>query len=529
MRLFALSCLAFTSLAMPAQAADWYEAETAHFIIKSEDDPEEVREFAEKVERFDRGLRFLQNLPEDHVVESRANKPVIYRFGDYKDMAKMAGSPGSGIGGFFISRAGKSVAFAPVEGDSIRDYRNQRTRGTTRDTDNPDTVLFHEYTHYFMFQNAPAAYPRWYSEGYAEMLSTMRFYDDGSFHIGDVPQDRAYQIKRMSQSRLTEMLDSDHKVNGIDYIQHYGTGWLLAHYLSFDPQREAKLRELLIAIGNGEDSLTAAQRIFGDLDDMQRELLRYKNGDLPGYDVRPNVLDEPEVTLRPLTDAEEAMLDEEMALYSVLTREKAPALAADLRSELQRYPDHAQGWAMLAQAEIEAQNYAAAAEAAAKAVEIDEDNLDGWNARAEAALAMAKDDPAYFQTARGYLAQTRRVDMEDPRPLIAYYRSFYDANPAEGLPEDALIALEQAYDTAGSDVEYRMMLGRQLVLEDRFTEANVVMRPVLFSGHSFEGEGRKEDDFTPKRLFDAVDGEDRDRAVALIDKALKQMSGDEDA
>jgi len=512
MRLFIAALLA-TLLAIPAHAQDWWEAETAHFIIKSRDNEEEVREFAERVERFDRGMRFLQGMPQDHVEQSRANKPIIYRFGDYADMSRMAGAPGSGIAGFFISRAGHSVSFVPVEG-----RRRISNRARRQAEGNPDEVLFHEYTHYFMLQNVPATYPRWYSEGYAEMVSTMRFYSDGSFHIGDVPQDRAYQVKRMAQSRLNEMLDSDHTLSGRDAIQSYGTGWLLSHYLNFDIEREAKLREYLTALGNGEDSLETARRIFGDLGDLERELFRYKNGDFPGYNVRPDILTAPEVSLRPLEGAEAELIRQEMELWRGVTASQAESVARRLRSAVTEYPDSSYAFMLLAEAEHDSKNYEAAAAAAERAVELDPANQHALLYRGIIATKMAEDNADYYPTARQYLAAARSNDMEDPRPLIAYYDSYFQETDGVGMPEHAIIALEEAYDRAGSDHEYRLKLGRLLVFEERYDEAQVVLRPALFSGHSFED--IDEDEFTPNRLFDAIEEGNRDRALELIDKAL---------
>ncbi|TIX51852.1 tetratricopeptide repeat protein [Alteraurantiacibacter aquimixticola] len=511
---FLVAAVAALMLALPAQAQDWWYAETAHFIIKSRSSKDDTLEFAAKVERFDRGMRFLQGLPEDHVEESHANKPIIYRLRDPRTISRLAGAGGGGVLGFFIPRAGHSVGFAPV-----RQSRSNNSRARRDRTSDPNETLFHEYTHYFMMQNVPATYPRWYSEGYAEMMSTMRFHDDGSFHIGDPPQDRYHQVMEMSQSRLNEMLDNDHEVNFVDYIQHYGTGWLLTHYLSFDVEREAKLREFLFALGNGEDSLTAAERIFGDLNELQREILRYRRDDFPGYNVRPNLLAEPEVSIRPIEGAEDAAIQEEMELWIGVSEDEAAGVAAKLRAVVAEYPDSAHAYMLLAEAEHDAGKLQAAQEAAARAVELDPENQHAWLYRGRIALKMAEDDPAQYEVARDHIASARTIDLDDPRPLIDYYESYYEESGGQDIPEHAIIALEQAYDTAGSDTRYRLLLGRQLVNESRFQEATVVMLPALFSGHSFDNVD--EDDFTPNRLFTALEAQDRTRALELINKVLE--------
>ncbi|MEO5705903.1 MAG: hypothetical protein ABIT10_05320 [Alteraurantiacibacter sp.] len=518
MRLLTAALAAMAGLLLlsgPVQAQDWHRAETAHFIVKSRDSAEATRAFAATMELYDRNLRFLMGLPEDHVEASKSNKPVIYRFGDNIDISRTYDRGDAGLAGFFIGRAGASVAFAPA-----RYTRSNSTGQRTDRTQSIEQVLLHEYTHYFMLMNYPAAYPRWYSEGYAEMMSTMRFLPDGRFHLGDPPQARGWIIADMPLSRLDEMLDDDRQLTGYAAFQHYASGWLFAHYLSFNPDREAKLREFLAALGQGEDSLTAARRIFGDLDAMQRELVRYRRGPFPGYDVRPNVTTPVQVTVTPMSPEEEALVVSEYTLAAGVTPDEARDVARRLRTLVQTYPDS--GWAhtLLAEAEHDSKNYPAGEAAAARAVELDPTNIRAWVYRAYNAIEMGKTDPAQFDLARAHLQRARRLDAEDPRPLIAYYRSYYEQTGGANIPEQAIVALEQAMDESGNDFEFRILLGRQLAMEERFAEARTVLLPSLYGGHAFE-QPDEEDEFTPERLFAALDAQDRTRALEMLNKLLE--------
>lgn len=522
-----LICAALAALASvmafvaPARAQEWHQAETAHFIVKSRDSEDATRHFAELMERYDRGLRFLAGLPEDHEETSVANKPVIYRFGDYTDMSRLYGNASAGVGGFFIPRAGASVGYAPSRRQRSNNSRERRDR-----TDSIEQVLLHEYTHYFMMQNYPAAYPRWYSEGYAEMVSTIRFNEDGSFHLGDPPQSRGAIISSRPLSDLDEMLDDDYVATGYDQYQHYVTGWLFAHYLNFNPQREAKLREYLVAIGQGEDSLTAARRIFGDLDAIQRELVGYRRGPFPGYDVRPHEMGVPAVTVTPITGVEAELIDAEYTLWRGVNKEQATTFANRLRTAAAQHPDSAYVHMLLAEAEHDAENYAAGLAAATRATELDPGNVRAWLYRAYNAIELGETDPAQFAEARRSLAQARQVDPEDPRPLIAFYQSYYKEKDGVDLPEQAIAALEGAYDEAGSDVFYRLLLGRQLLVDNRLREARVVLMPGLYSGHAYETD--EEDEFTPQRLFDLIDAGNREGALEMLGKLLDEDEGEDD-
>ena len=54
-----------TLLVTPAAAnAEWHKAVTDHFVIYAEGDEKSLRDYAERLERFDSGARRLRNLPQ---------------------------------------------------------------------------------------------------------------------------------------------------------------------------------------------------------------------------------------------------------------------------------------------------------------------------------------------------------------------------------------------------------------------------------------------------------------------------------
>lgn len=500
-------------IAVPAQAQDWWVAETDHFIVKSRDTEANTRKFASQLERFDGAMRTLQNLPADAELPE-AIKLTVYRFGDAGEIGAQLGDPG--VAGFFISQAGNSVAFVPA-----RESRNAssmfRGRRSVNDLDQ-GSVLQHEYTHYFMYQHFPAAYPTWYSEGYAETMATIRFNDDGSFHVGDPPQYRAYQVLQMRQFPLEEMLDSKHEIDGYDYMQFYGTGWLLSHYLNFEPGRFAKLNEYLRALGQGEDSLKAAERIFGDLDKMQDDLLDYRNGPFPGYDVKPADYREPTVATRPMTAAEQALLREEMRLNRGVNDKEAQDVVADARRKIKGYENDYGALAILARAEARAENFAEAERLALQLIEKDPQRADAWLVRSDAAIEQIEKDKSQAAKARQYATKAAALDRADPRPLINYYYSYVEAG--EQPPEAAVVALESAFDTSASDPGYRLLLTRQLASEGRMKDARTVLAPIAFSGHSYEIEDEHKDDPTLDKVLALVDSGDGPGTVSMIDALI---------
>lgn len=517
-----IAALFLLLVAAPAAAQEWFEAETNNFIIRSRDSEAATRQFAIELERFDMALRTLQNMPIGQAQQSRATKLTVYRFGDQGDIALIAGAPGSGIAGFYIAEAGDSVAFAPAreENDSKSRGLEMRRREELTRLD-ARSVLKHEYVHYFMMQHFPAAYPRWYVEGYAELLATLRLNPDGSFHVGDAPQYRAYQVLQMSQFPLEEMLDAKHKLSGKDAYQHYATGWLLSHYLNFDTERRNELTQYLSAIGQGEDSLVAARRIFGDLRAIDRELQRYRRGNLPGIDVKPAGYQEPAVTLRPMTAVEMALIREEMRLRRGVPKKERADIASDVRRKAEPFGDDPHALGILARAELEARDFPAADAAAERLVQRTPDSILGWLVRSRAAAEQASTDPAQAQKARDFAVRAAALDGADPRPKLGYYYSYVKAG--QEPPELAIIALEQAFATAGSDTGYRILLARQLLVENRLADARTVLLPIAFRGHNQGEDEDAEDDGKPSvdKLMQLVNKADRDGALAMIDRLLE--------
>ena len=526
----AVPCLATLALATPAVARDWFVAETNNFIVKSEDDEEGTREFAMELERFDMALRTLQSLPIGEEQPTRATKLTVYRFGDIGDIGRMAGS--NGVAGFYIPRAGDSVAFTPAREERRRSMSVTDPDRRRRDIQRLDavSVLQHEYVHYFMMQHFPAAYPAWYVEGYAELLATMRFNDDGSFHVGDPPQYRAYQIFQMRQFPLEDMLDAKHELGRREAYQFYGTGWLLAHYLNFNKQ--AELNEYLTAIGQGEDSLEAARRIFGDLDAIDRELRSYRSGSFPGYDVRPQNYVEPQVTLRATSDIEEDLIDYEMRLRRGVGEDEAKSIASSISSAIGGSSSDLYALGLLARAQMAADDYDAAEVTARRMLELDPDSIEGNLAMSYVAIERIEDDPNWADTAREAALAAASLDLADPRARIAYYYSYLEERVEP--PENAIIALEGAYDHAGSDPAYRIFLARQLIAENRLDTAETVLMPIAFRGHNQgdDEEEEDEDNNDPPSLLDILDAikaDDRDTALAQMDELIHWEEEDEDA
>lgn len=514
--------LAMLLVLVPAAArAEWWRAETDHFIIYSEDKKASTEAFAVELERFDNALRMLQNLPlRPEKPMSRANKVTIFRTGTPRDMALLAGLPGSGVAGFYIPRAGAAVAFTPVRSEG-RDSRSVMAMERDPRTElDPRTILQHEYVHHFMLQTFPATYPDWYIEAFAELYGTIVLNPDGSFKVGSPPQYRAAQIFELPDVPLRDLFDQNHKRDGLDRYQFYGYGWLLAHYLSFEPKRKGQLRAYLKALGEGQDGLTAARNAFGDLGRLAKEVNAYRSANFPGFAVKPDNYVPPKVEVRALGEAESAVMGEYMRLRRGVTRKQARGIADEIAPKARRYPDNLFVQLAATEAFLDARRFDEADSAADRALAIDPDSTEALIFKGMIAIERGKaGDKARFAAARPPLAKATRLDPEDPRPFILYYQSFNKAG--EKVPDAAVAGLEQVFTQAGSDDQYRLLLARQLLIENEGEAAHAVLAPIAYSFHG----NQKDNKVRP--VIDLIKEGKVPEARAKLEEMFKKAEEDE--
>lgn len=528
MRFQLLTAVALVALASPAQA-EWWEARTDHFIVYSESSAANAKEFAEKMERLDMSLRSLQNVKFGPAT-SDSRKLTVYRFGEIDDIGRLAGS--SMVAGFYIPNLNGSVSFTPAKSDSKSTGELLGSRGWSSKTNlDPQQVLFHEYTHHFMFQHFTAAYPSWYVEGFAETAATIELRPDGTFHLGNPPQYRSDALFgdyiNVSAERL---LASTNKPTGEDQYGWYTIGWLLNHYLTFEPSRQGQLKQYLRAVNGGTKPGDAARQAFGDLGKLNREITKYKSGRLPGIDVKIANYSPPKVEMRKLAPDEEAIMKVRMRSKRGVDRKLAPGVARDARSVAGRYPNSYLVQLTLAEAELDLADFEPAslalAEAAAdRTLSIKPDSVDGMMFKGRVLLERGKTDKDQLAEARKWFAKAYDEDPEHPAPLYYNYLTYYEAGGA--IPESALIGLEKAYDYALYDPQIKIVLARQLLAEKKGQLARSILMPYAIAPHESEG-AKKMREVVDLIEANKVDEAYKKLASEMAEAERKRKSGEDD-
>lgn len=497
----ALAALITLAMAPAAQAADWFRAETEHFIVYAEDSESATREFAQDLERLDEVLRILTGVGQDEDDLPPSAKVTVFRFGETSDMSALAaGNRNTGIGGFFIGRASGSVAFVPRR----RNIRRSRSARDEVDDDvflEPQAVLAHEYVHYFMFQHRDAPYPLWYSEGFAELFSNLQFEDD-YFIIGEVPPWRSISLSTISID-LEDTFDPPARGTRETVGRTYAHGWLIASHLNLNSERRGQMTEYMAAIAQGATPMEAAERAFGDLEVLRRELEEFRQGRARILRVPYAVEADPAVEIHQLAEDEAARMDIMIRSKRGVDEDQAQRLVGEARSLVADYPQSPAVLLAATEAEFDARNYDEAEALAAQVMEMQPDNTDAAIFYAGVPMRRSFEDPTQLAEARRRFAAANRMETDHAYPLFGYYLTFLfdpEYEDADDIPVTAKQALEAAFAYAPFDDSVRQTLVHMLLSEGRPDEARVVGASYLLGNSGYACMLRKKFD-----EFDAGD------------------------
>lgn len=464
-------------LAPVAAQAKWREASSKHFVIYSEEKPESLRAFAERLERFDGAMRFLRQLPDPDLGPN--NRVTVYVVSNLQTVQRLAapGGGGSGIAGFYVPRAGGSIAIIP-----------RRGLGSGRYDMDAETVLLHEYAHHFLYANYALAYPMWFSEGYAEFHSTARFEEDGSVDLGVPAAHRFYSLvmgDNLPVDRMMAMGSENRSSATTEAL--YARGWLLTHYLMFEPSRRGQLDTYLRALNAGKASPEAAVEAFGDLKKLNKDLANYQARKKMNYlKVAKAAVRVGEIALRELSAGEDAVMDLKIRSRRGVTEEEAKTLIGPMRRAAGPFPNDAAVQATLAEAEYDAGNLAEAEAAADRAIAANPQAVAGHLYKARVLLARAEKDggEARWGEARRALLAANRIDPNHPEPLILFYNSFDMAGRTPTA--NAVSGLNRAFDLAPQDRGLRMLTARQYLVDGKGELARRALAPIAFDPHAGE-------------------------------------------
>jgi hypothetical protein len=257
-----LLCLLFTiALTTAARAAEpeWLKLQAPSFGVISQLGEDATRRWAVEFDQFISATETL------YAVEGLALPPLtIVLFRQSKDFAPYRLQTESGqaqVAGFFGRMGDWSVIGLSGGG------RDTTTR----------PLIYHEAVHWFASAN-PTELPLWFSEGFAEVLSTFRVVD-GKGRWGEAIESNVNYLANYGLLPIEDVLraSQDEALHGHGMNKYYPQSWAFVHYLMFGNQgvQRPKLAELLRQ-QRETDLDTAFNAAFGkSYDDFTAELRRY--------------------------------------------------------------------------------------------------------------------------------------------------------------------------------------------------------------------------------------------------------------
>ena len=458
----------------PAAAA-WHRASSAHFVIYADESPDKLREFATRLEKFDKAVRQVRTMNDPPMGDgNRLTVFVVPTVADVQKLAAHRTNMTPNLAGFYQGRAEGSIAIVPKRSNDTKmgDFADQET-------------FFHEYAHHLMFYDLRVATPLWYSEGFAEFMSTASFGKDGSVTLGKPALGRAYMVDDKSTFPLERMLASKYeKLTANEWGALYARGWILTHYLTFEASRKGQIERYLQDVSEGKDALQAAQAAFGDFKVLDRNLHGYVGRSrISVVKVAGQALPVGPVAVEPLSRGASEIMPVRIRLKVGVPDSQKPALAQEIRAIAAKHPADPLAQVTLAEAEHGAGQYVAAEAAADRALAADPRLIEAMIFKGRAIMERAGlgEKGAEFAAARNWFMKANKLDPEDPEPLMLFHEAQIRDN---GRPTaNAVAALHYASDLAPQDLGLRAQSAYQYLRDGKLAEARRALAPIAFDPH----------------------------------------------
>ena len=471
-----ISALAGSALAWSTAAhADWMEASSPHFVVYADTSEREITRFAEDLELYHHAMEAITGL--ELPDPSPSNRLTVFVVASEYRVQKLFGRGGAYVGGFYVPRAGDSIAIIPA----VHAIDGQQSYSMI--------ALLHEYAHHFLISNSDLPPPHWMAEGAAEFFASAEFPSEGGIKIGMPANQRAGELFYAKDVPVEKLLTPGVYANGASkgFDSFYGKSWLLYHYLAIGGRRPGQLKTYVSLLGKGEDSLQAGRDAFGDLRALDKELDKYlMQKTMNAFVFAPGKLPAGHVAVRALGDGEAEIMPDVIQTRRGVNQELAKAVLEDVHKIAARYPSDPAVLTELAEAECDAGNFDASAAAADAALALDPKRLRAYYQKGRALFAAAEKAPetgkaAAFRNAVQPFLALNRLENDNPLPLIYYFRSFVERNAKPS--NDAVLGLTRAAELAPYDLELRLNLAEYQIGAADYADARGNLVPIAYEPH----------------------------------------------
>lgn len=504
-------------LASPAVAhAEWIRAESTNFIAYSEGDAEDLRARVVDLEKFGQVLQSITGArrPKDVPV-----KITVYFVRTVQDVAESLPYPAYGVAGYYnTTMRGPFTVMPRIDAEQSAGARYRMAGLSAK------TVLQHELTHHFMFQYFTAAYPHWYTEGFADYAGAIEISPDNVVKLGMFLDNRGHTLRSMNWVHLKELMNPVPGKSSFSSIAFYSQGWITVHYLNSTPERRKLLADYLNRI-NGGQSFGKAIEAFGDIEAFDREVRAYaRRSKIDGTAINYVNLDAGSIEIRKLAGVEEALVEAQMSLSSGIAAGNAQGFARRVRDIVKADPDNPYARRMLIEAERVAGNRAEAMAAADRWLASDPGNpwanyFKGDLETSALAAAKSTDDQAWAN-ARTRIRTAMKATPNEPR----FARAFYESYSRRGAlpPPVAQNALAQALDLIPRETTLRMLVTSDYEARGMIDDAIDTIGPLAYGIVDESPKDKRRRERLQEQYKEAEDEDPKETPREMLVRLLKK-------
>lgn len=300
-----LFLLSLGPLNPPVFAKDnWLSLRSKNFLLVGNTNEKQLRQVGMRLEQF-REV-FAQLFP--RAVHSTLVPTTVIVF--KSDESYRPFKPNANVAGYFQSGPDVNYITLTTELSGSQD---------------PFTVIFHEYTH-LLINNTTPNVPLWFNEGLAEYYSTFKITEDIKLTLGAPISSHVYRLRENKMLPLRTLFKVDEKspyYNERDKQSvFYAESWALMHYLILgkEGQRAPQMGNFLKLIAANVPLEQAFQQAFAmSFESMEKELREYIKHDR--YPVmtgqfKSKLVVETEMQTAPISEAEAQAYLGDLLLHS---------------------------------------------------------------------------------------------------------------------------------------------------------------------------------------------------------------------
>ncbi len=436
----------------------WFEVRTPHFVVLTDTNEKQGIRVAAQFER----MRSVFHLLMPAASDSAGSPIIVLALKDRKALQALEpevylAKGQLDLAGLFMRAPDKNYILLRMDAQG----------------DHPFATVYHEYTH-FMMRNASEWMPLWLNEGLAEFYQNSDIQDKEVLLGQASPEDILY----LRQNRLLP-LATLFKVDYASPYYHqeqkasvfYAESWALTHYIEItDGQKgTSRLQDYANLLARKEDPVVAAQKAFGDLNQLQQSLYSYiTQGRFMMFKVNKVVtVDESAFQVRALSTPDADAIRADVLVYNQRIKDAQALIDSTLRDD----PNNALAHETMGYLKFREGDMLAARQWYGEAVKLDSQSYLAhyyYAAMSMQSLGAAQ-DPEIESSLRACIKLNPGF-----APAYDALAMFYSRDPAKA--NEAHLLNIQAISLEPDNLNYRLNAAAVLMNEHRYTDAVAVLK-----------------------------------------------------